>query len=72
MRSSSRPSRPVGKRCSSARRSSRTREAPLSRFACSPQGDATRGRAKPAPRWRWLRARQCQRLARGLDHAQRH
>ena len=26
---------------------------PLSRFAPSPQGDATRGLAKPVPRWHW-------------------
>ena len=28
---------------------------PLSRFAPSPQGDATRGLAKPVPRWPWSR-----------------
>ena len=30
-----------------------SKDAPLSRFASSPQGDATRGLAKPVPRWPW-------------------
>jgi len=34
-------------------------EAPLSRFASSPEGDATRGLAKPVPRWHWLGLRPC-------------
>jgi len=36
-------------------------ETPLRRFASSPEGDATRGLAKPVPRWHWPELRPCHR-----------